>query len=61
MLADPLTKPMTPGLATPHIRRMIGLDDIQNKMHKPNADESEIFNVLTAHFLNFDLEDDDEV
>lgn len=60
MLADPLTKPMTPGLSTPHIRKMIGLDNIENKTCTPNKDEEEVFDALTAYFLNFSLEDDFE-
>ena len=60
MLADPLTKPMTPGLSTPHIRKMFGLDNIENKTCTPNKDEEEVFDALTAYFLNFSLEDDFE-
>ena len=60
MIADPLTKPMIPGLTVPHMRKMIGLDDIQNKLHTPNLDEKEVLEVLTAYYLNFTLDDDTE-
>ena len=33
MLADPLTKPMTPGIALPHIRTMAGLTSTIHNMH----------------------------
>jgi hypothetical protein len=58
MIADPLTKPMTPGLTTPHIRKIIGLDDINNKINDTTTDEKEVLDVLTAYFLNFNLDDE---
>ena len=60
MIADPLTKPMIPGLTAPHMRKMIGLDDIQNKVHTPNLDEKEVLEVLTAYYLNFTLDDEED-
>jgi hypothetical protein len=58
MIADPLTKPMTPGLTNPHIRKIIGLDDIDNKTHNATTDEREVLDVLTAYYLNFTLDDE---
>ena len=76
MLADPLTKPLTPGIAIPHIKRMAGIfQDTEEHYSTHMAMEEEedaldetneqhiVSQIQVYMMLNLHLhvEDDDEV
>jgi hypothetical protein len=56
MLADPLTKPITPAITVQHMRKIIGQDNIENKLKIKSADEEMVFIALTHHLLDLDIQ-----
>ena len=76
MLADPLTKPLTPGIAIPHIKRMVGIsnakednfahmvveDEEEEEKMRDELDEQTIISQIQVYLLlNLHLPDDYEV
>ena len=53
MLADPLTKPMIPANTLTHMRKIIGQDNIENKLRVKSDEEEMVFIALT-HLLLLD-------
>jgi hypothetical protein len=56
MLADPLTKPMTPAITKEHMMKIIGARNIDNKLQMKSAEEEMVFLALTHHLLNLDVQ-----
>jgi hypothetical protein len=56
MLADPLTKPMTPSITLQHMHKITGIANIDNKLQTKSETDEMIFIAITHYLLNLHIE-----